>query len=81
MDTLEMATGRILAVEYVATIPEPPRAYVLLSDSTLVEAAQIFGDSAETELMIYADHRLEGYTRLIALSPQNEGIRVSLARG
>ena len=52
MDTLEMATGRILAVEYVATIPEPPRAYVLLSDSTLVEAAQIFGDSAETELMI-----------------------------
>ena len=63
MDTIKFANGAVYECSFLSTIPDgnAHKAFIALSDVSLVEAASIFGDEHITEEMEYGDYVLIDY--------------------
>lgn len=80
MDTVKTATGRVFNSDYIATIPNPPQAYIRICNVTLTEAATVFGNRDETIQLWHGENYLAMYTKLVALVPETGAIKVVLAK-
>lgn len=81
MEKIKTATGREFDCEFLSVITEPPRAYIRIANESLVKVVSVFSDPAETAVMQYADQQITQYTKLVAITPEMDAVRVVLGRG
>ena len=48
LDTVKTATGKLFESDYIATIPNPPQAYIRICGTPLPLLAEVFGNREET---------------------------------
>ncbi len=80
MEKVKTVSGREYACDYFNPCPPVGQTYVRILDATLVEVATIFANKAEIQTLEYAGVLAEGYTRLVALVPEPDAIKVILER-
>lgn len=80
MDELTTATGRRIACDYFNPNQPVPQVDIQVLGLTISEAAVIFSDRTETVQLWYGNQYLASYTRLVAIIPDNNSIRVVLAK-
>lgn len=79
METVKTATGKTFQSDYFATIPYPPQAYIRI-DAPVVNVASVFSDPKETSELLYENVILSGYTRLLAIIPENGMVKICLGK-
>lgn len=80
METITMASGKILQVDMVATIPSPPYAYIRVLNVNRETVQRIFSDPEETKTMVYNGVSLTGYTKLGYICEEGKSIKVRMER-
>ena len=73
-------TGRMVEIDYLAAITEPPRIYIRATSISIAEAATIFSNSAETRVIRHGSDDYIGFSRLVFISPEDGAIKISLAK-
>lgn len=80
MEKVKTVSGKEYACDYFNPCPPVGQINVRVLNSTLVDVAAVFANKSETQLLECAGVRAEGYTRLVALVPEPDAIRVILGR-
>ena len=80
MEKVRTVSGKEFKCDFFNPCPPTAQMSVRLLDATLVDAATIFANKAETQILECAGVRAEGYTRLVAICPEPDAIRVILGR-
>lgn len=78
--TIETATGKEFKTDYFNPSATLGRLTIRLKESTMAEVAAVFSDPAETDRLTHAGRTVEGYTKLIYISPEGDAIRVALRK-
>lgn len=80
MEKVKTATGKTFDSDYFNPCPPVNQANIRILNSNLVEVAAVFGNPAETVQLwcgeMYASH----YSKLIAIVPEDDAIRVVLGK-
>lgn len=80
MNELFTATGRKIPCDYFNPNQPIPQVDIQISGVSVAEAASIFSDRRETEQLWYGNQYLAHYTRLVAIIPDSDSIRVVLGK-
>lgn len=80
MEKVKTVSGKEYNCDYFNPCPPTGQVNVRLLDATLVDAAIIFANKAETQTLECAGIKAEGYTHLVALVPEPGAIKVILGR-
>ena len=80
MDYLTTATGRKLSCDYFNPNQPVPQVDIQISELSVSETASIFSDRRETEQLWDGKQYLAHYTRLVAIIPDSDSIRVVLGK-
>ncbi len=80
MDKLKTATGKLFDCDYLSAIPAPEQTFIRICNLPLAQVATIFSNPSETIQLWYGDNYLAHYTRLIALVPEHNAIKVVLGK-
>ncbi len=80
MDKLRTNTGKEFDCDYLAVIPSPPRAYIRVCNTSIMDVAAIFSDKAETALLRYGQHELAGHTCLMGINLEGDALKVTLTK-
>lgn len=82
MDKIKTATGKEFDTDYVATIPTPPMAYIRILNTPLATVATVFSNPMETMQLYYngANAYIAQHTKLTAIIPEGDAIKVALAK-
>lgn len=80
MDRIKTASGRIYHSDLCAQVPGMGLLYLRVLGVPLATVASVFGNPAETERIYYNDLYFSGYTRLDALIPEGDAVRIALRR-
>lgn len=80
MEKITTATGKQFDCDYVSTIPEMGIAYVRVLNSDMPTVAAVFGNPAETVQLWYDGTYIAQHTKLSALIPEGDAIRVNLKK-
>ena len=80
MDYLTTATGRKISCDYFNPNQPVPQVDIQITGLSVVDAASVFSDRAETEQLWYGNQYLAHYTRLVAIIPDSDSIRVVLGK-
>ena len=80
MDYLTTATGRKMPCDYFNPNQPVPQVDIQISGVSIADAAAIFSDRLETEQLWYGKQYLAHYTRLVAIIPGYDSIRVVLGK-
>lgn len=80
MEKVKTVSGKEYNCDYFNPCPPTGQMSVRLLDATLVEAATVFSNKAETHTLECAGLRADGYTKLVAICPEPGAIRVILGR-
>lgn len=80
MEKLKTATGKEFDCDYLAVLPMPAQAYIRILGTPITTVAAVFSDPEETLELRYCEHCLENYTRIVALIPEGDAIKVALAK-
>lgn len=80
MNELITATGRKIPCDYFNPNQPIPQVDIQISGVSVAEAASIFSDRRETEQLWYGNQYLAHYTRLVAIIPDSDSIRVVLGK-
>ena len=80
MEQLTTATGKTFSSDYIAVIPNPAQAYIRIVGTPLSTIASVFSDPQETCQLWHGPYYLAQYTRLVALVPEADAIKVVLAK-
>lgn len=78
MEYLTTATGRKISCDYFNPNQPVPQVDIQISGLSVSETASIFSDRRETEQLWYGNQYLAHYTRLVAIIPDSNSIRVVL---
>lgn len=78
MSTIKTATGREFEGDYYSVIPHPKMAFIRICNARITDLAQVFSDPLELAELWLDDNRLVGYTRLVALAPEDGAIKIAL---
>ena len=78
--TLETATGKEFKTDYFNPSSNLGRLSMRLLETTMVDVAAVFSDPAETASLTYAGRTVEGFTKLVYISPEGAAIRVTLRK-
>ena len=81
MEILKTAPGKLFQCDSLSTIPEPFRVYIHITGASIGEVAAVFSDPSETERLEYGSITMTGCTRLLAIIPEGDAVRVNLTRG
>lgn len=81
MDKIKTATGKEYNCDFFSVIPMPEQAYIRVLNTPLATVATVFSDANETVQLWYGEHYLAHYTKLIAIVPEMDAVRVVLAKG
>lgn len=80
METVKTATGKVFDVSSVTALPDARIAYLRIAHSSLANVAAVFGNPAETVMLWYNGAYMANYTRLDAIIPEGDIIRVNLRK-
>lgn len=80
MEKIITATGKQFDCDSVATIPEMGIAYIRVLNADLPTVASVFGNPNETVQLWYEDVYISQHTKLSALIPEGNAIRVNLKK-
>lgn len=80
MDKLRTATGKIYSSDLCANVPDMGLLYVRVLGVSLAEVATVFGNPGETVTLFYNDLYISGYTKLDALIPEGDAVRIALRK-
>lgn len=80
MDKIKTASGKLFDSDLCAQVPGIGLLYLRVLGTPLATAAMVFGEPAETEVLYYNDVYFSGYTRLDALIPEGNAVRIALRK-
>lgn len=80
MEKLKTATGKMFDVDYFNVFAPAKQVNIRILNSNLVEAATIFGNPAETIQLFYEKEYLAQHTKVVAIVPEGNAIRVVLGK-
>lgn len=80
MDQLKTATGRTFNCDYFNPFPPAGQVNIRILNASLVEVATVFGNPAETVQLWYGAQYLAHHTKVIAIVPEGDAIRVVLGK-
>ena len=80
MNTVKTTNGMIYDSDFVSVIDNPHRLYIRIINSDLPNVAITFCNKEELSTIYYEDLCFIGYTKLIALVPEGEAVRVILTK-
>lgn len=80
MDQLRTATGKTFACDYFNLFPPAGQVNLRVIGASLTSVAAVFGDPTETVQLYWGKEYLAHYTRLIAIVPEGDAIRVVLGK-
>ena len=80
MDKLKTAPGKEFDCDSFNFAPTLNRAYIRVSHLSLVTAAEVFSNPAETVQLWYGDQYLSQYTTLLSIKPEGNAIRIALRK-
>lgn len=80
MEKLITATGKQFDCDYFNPFAPAAQAHIRVLGVSLVEAASVFGNPAETVQLWFDEQYLAYHTRLIAIVPESDAVRVVLGK-
>lgn len=80
MEKIKTATGKEFDCEYALANSNLNRCYVVVKNSDISTVATVFSDPAETAVLTHGETVIEGYTKLLAILPENGNFRVNLRK-
>lgn len=80
MEKLKTATGKEFDCDYFNPFPPAGQVNLRVLNVSLVEVASVFGNPAETVQMWYGDQYLAHHTKVIAIVPEVDAVRVVLGK-
>lgn len=80
MDEIKFANGAVYECSYLATDGQGT-AWIVLAGADIVESVAIFSNSDMTSVMEWGDYILTGYTNLVFVMVDNNGVKCGLKGG
>lgn len=80
MEKLKTATGKQYDCDYFNPFPPAGQVNIRILNASLVEVATVFGNPAETVQLWYGVQYLAQHTKVIAIVPEGDAIRVVLGK-
>ena len=80
MEIIKTATGKEFSCDSLSTIPEPFRVYIRVTGTTVPQVAAVFSDPSETARLEYGSITITGCTKLLAIIPEGDAVRVNLTK-
>lgn len=80
MDKLTTATGKTFDCDVLSVIGNPQICYIFLPGLSILDAARIFYDKRETNILYYGDYTITGFTQLQDVSLINNSVRITLGK-
>lgn len=80
MEKLKTAKGHEFDSDYVVISPASGQAYIRIKGASLATVASVFGDKSETAVIKYGSRILTRYTRLVAIVPEVDAVKVILGK-
>lgn len=80
MDRLRTASGKQFECDLFAPVPGMGLLYVRVVGVAISTAAAVFANPQETQTIWHNDLYISGYTKLDALIPEGNAIRVALRK-
>lgn len=80
MDKIRTATGKTFDCDELYMIDSPARAYVRIKGMSIADIAKIFSDPAETAQLWHGSQYVANHTKLIAIVPEGDLVRVVLGK-
>lgn len=81
MENVKTATGKTFPCDYFNPCPEVGQINLRILDTPLATVATVFSSAGETIQMWCDEVYASGYTRLVAIVPEGNAIRVVLGKG
>ena len=80
MEKVTTATGKTFDCDYFNPFPPANQVNLRVLGVSLVEVASVFGNPAETVQLFYEGQYLAYHTKVIAIVPEGDAIRVVLGK-
>ena len=80
MEKIITATGKKFDCDSFNIFRERDRVYIHIHGLSLVKAAEIFSNPAETVQLWCGEQYVANHTRLIAIGPAGDAVRISLGK-
>lgn len=80
MEKVKTATGKQYDCDYFNPFPPAGQVNIRILNASLVEVATVFGNPAETVQLWYGSQYLAYHTKVIAIVPEGDAIRVVLGK-
>lgn len=80
METVTTAKGKTFSTDMVAENPSPARLYIRIVNAPMADVAAAFFDRDEIASIQYGSRLLNHYTRLVAIVPEGNAIKVILGK-
>ena len=80
MEKLKTATGKTFDCDYFNPFPLASQVNIRVLGVSLVEAATVFGNPAETVQIWCGNQYLSQHTKVVAIVPEADAVRVVLGK-
>lgn len=80
MEKLTTATGKQFDCDYFNPFPPASQVNIRVLGISLVDAASIFGNPAETVQLWHEGQYLSDHTRVVAVVPEMDAVRIVLGK-
>ena len=80
MEKLTTATGKTFDCDYFNPFPPASQVNIRVLGVSLVEAATLFGNPVETVQLWYGNQYISQHTKVVAIVPEGNAIRVVLGK-
>lgn len=80
MEKVITATGKRFDCDYFNPFPPAAQVNIRVLDVSLVEVASVFGNPAETVQLWWDQQYIANHTKLIAIVPEGDAVRVVLGK-
>ena len=80
MEKVFTATGKQYDCDYFNPFPPAAQVNIRVMNTSLVEVASVFGNPAETAHLWWDQQYIANHTKLIAIVPEGDAVRVVLGK-
>lgn len=80
MDKLTTATGKTFDCDYFNPFPPANQVNLRVLNSSLVEVASVFGNPKETVQLWCGEQYISNHTKVVAIVPEMDAVRVVLGK-
>ena len=80
MEKVTTATGKQFDCDYFNPFPPAAQVNIRIIGSSLVQVASVFGNPEETVQLFYERQYLAHHTKVVAIVPEGDAIRVVLGK-